>query len=133
MKQLEKELEKAKMYYGIMNVWFSQEQRGKSLVPYMKKKGYQKVAIYGMAELGERLYYELTKGGLDVAYVIDQSSYVLGEFELIKPTDVIPKVDVIIVTAEYYFDEVKETLKIDKSTPIIGISTLIGNAFRMNW
>ena len=111
----------------------AREQKGKSLIPYMKEKNYNSVAIYGMGELGERLYYELTSGGVEVKCVIDQSPYVLGEFKLIKPTEQVPNVDVIIVTAEYYFEDIYSILKENNDVPIIALSGLIGNAFKMNW
>ena len=127
------ELEKNKMYYKIMNIWFSQEQKGKSIVPYMKRKGYNRVAIYGIAELGERLYYELVHNEIDVVCVIDRSRFVLGEFRLIGPEDQIPDVDVVIVTAEYYFGDIYRNLKNKTKAPIITLSGLIGNAFKLNW
>ena len=133
MGNIAKELEKTQLYYQIMNIWFSQIQKGKSLIPYILRKGYRRVAIYGMAELGERLYYELINGGVEISFVVDQSPYVLGEFNLISPTDRITDVDVVIVTPEYYFDEIVKTLSVDEKTPIIALSTLLGNAFRMNW
>ena len=130
---LQEELEKTRLYYKMLNIWFSQEQIGKKLIPYMKKKGYNHVAIYGMAELGERLYSELLFGGIEVTCIIDKSPYVLGEFKLAKPTDSIINTDVIIVTAEYYFDSIQSELRKNTDTKIISLSTLIGNAFMMNW
>ncbi len=131
--RIKKELEKTKLYYRIMDIWFSQEQKGKSLIPYMREKNYKRVAIYGMGELGERLYYELIHGGIEVKCVIDQSPYVLGEFVLIKPTELIPDVDAIIVTAEYYLEDIYNILRKNTNVPIVALSGLIGNAFKMNW
>lgn len=133
IKKMNNELEKKSLYYQIVNIWFFQEQRGNDLISYMKEKNYANVAIYGMTELGEHLYYELVQGGINVVCVIDQSPYVLGEFRLIKTTDPIPDVDIVIVTAEYYIEDIERELKKRTDAKIIALSTLLGNAFRMNW
>lgn len=123
------EYNKILRYFKILNIWLAEKQRDRSVVSYMKKKGYSRVAIYGMRELGERLYDELVDGGIEVAYVIDQSNAVLGDFLLYKPDDELPYVDLIIVTADYYYDEIYQRLHSRVDCPITSISGLLGDAF----
>lgn len=130
--KLKEELAKNKLYFNILNVWFSQEQRGKKLADYLKKLNYFRVAIYGMNAIGERLYHELINNGIEITCVIDKSPYILGEFLLIGPNETVPQVDVIIVSAEYYIEEVRKNYS-NISVPIIGMSEVIGNAFKMNF
>ena len=42
--------------YMAFDQWLRIRQEGKTLVEFFEKNGYKTVAIYGMKELGERLY-----------------------------------------------------------------------------
>ena len=130
--RLSEDYEKNKLYFNILNIWFSQFQKGKKISDYLKRNNYNKVAVYGMNALGERLISELDQEGIEVACVIDRSPYILGEFNLIKPDDPLPEIDMIIVAAEYYYNEISQKYS-DKNIRIVGVSTLIGNAFGMNF
>ena len=52
-------LDKLSLYYQMLNMWLEMKQKGKSIVTYLKQKGINRIAIYGMKELGERLYEEV--------------------------------------------------------------------------
>lgn len=117
--------------YKLMNIWVDMKQRGKSLKPYFDSNSYSRVAIYGMTELGDRLFYELKDIGIDVAYVIDENPYVLGDFKLIKPDDDLPEADVIIVSNEMKFDRINNNLSKKTSIPVVGLADVFRKAYRM--
>ena len=52
-------LEKLLLYYQLLNMWLEMKQKEKSVVTYLKQKGINRIAIYGMKELGERFYEAL--------------------------------------------------------------------------
>ncbi len=126
------EYEKISSYYGLLVVWLEMRQKGKTIVPYMIEKNYKRIAIYGMKELGHRLVDELYGSEIVVKYVIDKSP-VLGEFNVIKPEEEFDEVDAIVVTADYYYDEIKDELSKKCSYPIISLRGLLGNAFGRNF
>ena len=128
-KENQKQLEKIFLYYNIFNMWLDCKQQGKSLSDYMNSKGYKNVAIYGMKELGERLYVELINLGVNVVCVIDNNKSVLGDFILLSPEDEIPSIDLLIITADYHFADIKEMMEKKVACPIISLSGLLGNAF----
>lgn len=117
--------------YKLMNIWVDMKQRGKSLKPYFDNNAYSRVAIYGMTEIGDRLFYELKDIGVDVAYVIDENPYVLGDFKLVQPDEDLPEADVIIVTNEMKFDRINNNLSKKTSIPIIGVADVFRKAYRM--
>lgn len=131
-KKPDKEIQKWLSYYQILNMWLDLKQQGKSVKRYLEQNGYKRIAIYGMRELGERLYVELVDAGAEVVCVIDQNKNVLGDFELISPEDDIPQVDLIIVTVEYCFNEIKEKMSQKVTCPILSLSGFLGNAFHRN-
>lgn len=113
----------------LLNRWLYLKIKGKSLCGYLLERNIRRVAIYGMADLGTRLYEELTNDGILVKYGIDQNPYKVdvrntllivdakGEFD--------PDIDMVIVTPMLYFDEIKELISSKISCPVMSIKDLI--------
>lgn len=113
-------------FYNILNEWLMLKQEGKSLEEYFERNQYKTIAIYGMKELGERLYEELKKSGVKVAYAIDKNADVIyTDLDVITPDENLPEVDVIVVTAVHYFDEIERMLAGKVNYPIISLEDLI--------
>ena len=71
--------------YMAFDQWLRVRQEGKTLVEYFEKEGYKTVAIYGMKELGERLYDELQGSGITVEYIIDKNAdSIYADVDVIK-------------------------------------------------
>lgn len=64
--------ERFEIGFQILNRWFCLRQNGGSITSFFKDNLIQRVAIYGMGALGERLYDELKDDGITVAYGIDR-------------------------------------------------------------
>lgn len=116
-------------YYFLYNQWLSIRQQGKSLVDYFEKNGYKTVAIYGLKELGERLYDELKDSGIAVKYIIDKNADVLfADVDVVTPDDELEPVDVIVVTAVYYFNDIEEMLYERVDYPVVSLEDIIYGA-----
>lgn len=113
-------------FYNILNEWLIIKQTGRSFVEYFEKNQYKTVAIYGMKELGQRLYDELKDSNIKVAYAIDQKAdKIYAEVDIVTPDDDLPKVDVIVVTAIHYFDEIEENLSGKVDYPVISLEDIV--------
>lgn len=113
-------------YYFIYNQWLTLHQQGKSLVEYFEKNGYKTVAIYGMKELGERLYDELKDSGITVKYIIDRKADTINtDIDIVKPDDDLEPVDVIVVTACYFFDTIDRKLGASVDYPVVSLEDII--------
>lgn len=113
-KDLNKRNEKAnkfKGYYSMLNQWLKLKQDGKLLEDYFVHNGYKTIAIYGMGEMGLRLYGEL-KGSnkVEIKYAIDQGVALCDEIEILDLEEELPDVDVVVVTATFAYDEIQEQL-----------------------
>lgn len=118
--------EKMISYYGILNHWLSLSQKGRSLSEYFEDKGYKRVAIYGMKELGERLFDELKHSGIEVVCIIDQNpSGILAEAAVLHPDDQLPEVDAVVVTASYYFDTIRKEMQRRVECPVLSIGEIV--------
>lgn len=112
--------------YMAFDQWLRIRQEGKTLVEYFEKQGYKTVAIYGLKELGERLYDELQGSGITVKYVIDKNAdSIYADVDVVTPDDELEPVDVIVVTAIYYFDEIEEMLSAKVDYPIVSLEDIL--------
>ncbi len=112
--------------YMAFDQWLRIRQEGKTLVEYFEKNGYKTVAIYGMKELGERLYDELKDTGIEVRYIIDKNAdSIYADVDVVTPDDELEPVDAIVVTAIYYFDEIEENLSEKVDYPIVSLEDIL--------
>lgn len=122
----EKRVQKFKSYYDILNVWLDIKQKGGSLEKYFIDNGYKTIAIYGMGELGSRLYEELRGTSVDVKYAIDKDAMSVGsELDVLELEDDLPSVDAIVVTAVFAYDSISENLEDKISCPILSLGDIV--------
>lgn len=117
---------KVHQLYMAFDQWLRIRQEGKTLVEYFERNGYKTVAIYGMKELGERLYDELEGSGIEVLYAIDKNAdTIYADVDVVTPEDELKPVDVIVVTALYYFDEISELLDEKADYPVVSLEDIL--------
>lgn len=116
----------------LYNNWLKIKLAGGSIREYVEKEGYKSVAIYGMSHVGERLLEELKGSDVEIKYAIDRrASWIYSDIELYSPDDNLPDVDVVVVTAVYFFDEVYNNLKDKVRCPIISLEDVLCNMVKL--
>lgn len=119
-------VKKVVKYYFILNDWLALRQKGETIAKFFEKNKYKRVAVYGMKELGERLIDELEKNGIEVTCIIDQNpTQKTGKIPVISPTDEIPKSDVMVVTASFYFNEIRNRMKDRVDCDIVSMDDVV--------
>ena len=122
----DQKINKFKNYYNMLNEWLYLKQNGTSLDTYFKKNDYNSIAIYGMGEMGNRLYDELKQSDIEVKYVIDKNfTSVYSELEVLDPEEEFPEVDVVVVTATFAFDEIENFIENKVNCPIISLEDVV--------
>lgn len=129
----EEEVQKWKGYsskhlslYKMMCQWVSIKQESKNLADYFEKKGYRKIAVYGMSYMGDVLIDELKDTNIQVAYGIDKNaSSIYSEIDVLTMGDELAEVDVVVVTAITFFDEIEQTLSKKMDCPIISLEEVL--------
>lgn len=110
----------------VFNRWMRNKQEKKEIVKYLEQRGYQSIAIYGMSFLGERLLDEMKGSGIIVKYAIDRNAEnIRSKVKVNNLADELPEVDAIIVTAVYFFEEIKETISQKVNCPIISLEDIV--------
>lgn len=106
--------------------WMRTKQEGKSLVDYLKGKGYKRVAVYGLSYVGERVLDELRDNGIEVVYAVDKKTDpVYFDIEICRPEEDLEEVDAVIVTAITFYDDIKTMLEEKLQCPILSLEDII--------
>lgn len=112
--------------YGVLKEWLLLHIKEKRISDYFDRNNYHKIAVYGMAELGQFFVMELENSGLDVKYGIDRrAEMIAAEIPVLTLEDDLPPVDVVIVTAVYYFNQIADCLKDKLECPVISIEDIL--------
>lgn len=121
---VQKRCNKFELYMNCLDRWMGLLENGISLDKWILSNGYKTIGVYGYGIMGRHLIDQLSKSEVKVAFVIDQQK---GKFYLDVPVigkdDTIPECDVIIVSAFYFFDEIKNRLSTD--VKIISLHTIL--------
>lgn len=110
----------------MMNQWVKVKQAGKNLESYFIANDYKRIAIYGMSYAGETLLDELRGSEVKVAYGIDKNAdSIYTDIDIVSIEDALEKVDVIVVTAISFFDEIEEKLSTKVECPIVSLEDIL--------
>lgn len=109
-------------YYHLTNQWLQNHFDKKNLEEYLKRKQYNRIAIYGRGTLGELFYREIKESNIEIRAFIDKSvreKYENADGILIGGLDEIERfqdIDAIIVTPIFDYNRIEKELKRKKYT-----------------
>lgn len=110
----------------MMNQWVKVKQEGKKLSEYFGRKNYKNIAIYGMSFAGETLMDELKDSQICVKYGIDKKAVRINkEIDVVTLENELEEVDVVVVTAITFFDEIVEQLREKVNCPILSLEDIL--------
>lgn len=124
---LENRVETLSDHFQLLNHWLELKTEGKSISSYFEEMGYFHIAIYGMAELANRLSDDLADSNISIDYGIDRdiSCTITRMKEVYYPEDDLPKTDAIVVTSYSSFESIKRILEPKVTCPIISLEEVI--------
>lgn len=112
--ELTEKYQKHLMFYRVLTRWLDRKIEGKSISEWLIGQGFRSVAIYGYAEIGRLLHRELSVSDnrLEVKYVLDKKKFDHVDLGIkpIPPQYCVDRPDAVIVTADFYFDEIRNEL-----------------------
>lgn len=126
-KELRDRLAKFEDYFAISNKWLKNRNMGIPVLDYFKQHNYETIAIYGMGELGKRLYEELKNQGKEVAFVLDRCARggLDPNMNVCSMDEKLPDVDVIVITPTFDYASIEEQLKKVTDAKIISIKDVV--------
>ena len=120
------ELNNIQKYDTLLNNWMYLRDRNIRLANFLKKYGYQNVAIYGMGKIGTHLFFELRESDVRVLFGIDRSNINnKNGIKIYNPEDEMPKVDAVIITIINEYDKISEKLSKNMDCSMIAIEEII--------
>lgn len=122
----EENTDKFRCFYHLLTHWVTLKQDGKNLKEYFEINGYKTVAVYGMKELGELLVEELKDSGIIIKYIVDKdTANIVSDLPKYSPDDKLDDVDVMIVTAIYYYQDIEEKMSQKVNFPVISLEDVV--------
>ena len=124
---LKQRIEVLSDHFQLLNHWLEVKNEGKSIATYFEEMGYYHIAIYGMAELANRLSEELSESSIYIDYGIDRDicCSIARIDKVYFPDDNLPEIDAIIVTPYSSFESIKTILAEKVNCPIISLEEVI--------
>ena len=123
----EKTLQTYMQFYRVLIRWLNIRPIGNGIINYLLDHRIKRVAIYGYADMGNLLYKELLNSDIVVTCILDKrtiKSHNIG-VEILNPIDGDRTSDAVIVTAIYYYDEIKIELEELGYRNIVSLQNLI--------
>ena len=117
-------LEQYRSYWRLFDKWMILKENGIKLKDFFIKRGYNRIAVYGIGMMGRHFLAELPEDML--AYAIDgrADSLNLG-LPLFKADDELPATDAIIVTATYDYTSIYNMLKEKVTCPVYSLEEIV--------
>lgn len=113
-------------YTKLLSDWMLLLETDKNIEEYFVKKGFFKVAIYGMGILGKHMERQLRETTVEVRYIIDRNKGLSKNgIPCVKVGEKLDMIDVIIVTPIDEFYEISGRLKENYSVPIVSLENII--------
>ena len=117
-------------YLTMMNQWFILAHEGKGIDRFIRKQGWQSVAVYGMAIYGRHVIRELKKTSCIVVYGIDRKKMEQYEgIRILKPTDHLPDVDVVINSVIHRHGEIMGDLIDIILCPVVSLEDVVFGSY----
>lgn len=103
-------------YYDVTNQWLKNINQSKKTSNYFEENGYESIAIYGLGELGSRLYEELKESKINIKYFVDKEAdnmyFGSEDVELVAIEDLNDdNIDAVVVTPVYAYNQIEKQLQ----------------------
>lgn len=126
IKSLYGDKNKIERYFSILDKWLTIKEQGKHLEEYFKNSGVKNIGIYGYGILGKHLVEELYKSEITIKCIIDRKilkpSY---NIKVTRPEEMNQDLDMIVVTAFYFWNEIIKEMNRKGSYKIVSLETII--------
>ncbi|MCF0132190.1 MAG: glycosyltransferase [Pseudobutyrivibrio sp.] len=115
-------------FYELMTRWMQMQLSGVSVADKLQMQGIESIAMYGCGRHGEMLYKDLLSSKkVRLEYCIDNklSSTQFHGLKVYAASDIIPKVEAIVITPYLEYEGIVANLDIPEGTQLIALDSLI--------
>lgn len=120
---------KFEIYLNFLDRWMLIRENHIKVGDILCERNLKAILIYGYGIIGRHLVSELSDSNVYVVGVIDKKNVLISEMETYTPDERLPKADAIIVTAFYFWEEIRNLLIENGVTmPIISFEEIMDEA-----
>lgn len=123
------ESRKFKSYFNVMITWINCINQGKSLMRYLENRGIKNIALYGYNDLTKLLINESCGeiSEIHIKCIIDKNAEnIFSAYPSIRPDKFdLDMIDMIIVTAFHYYEEIKYQMRNLTNVPIVSLKDIL--------
>lgn len=123
--EIRKTSDKHLALFFLMNQWVKLKQEKKMISTYFLEHGYKRVAVYGMSYVGKTLIDELKDSEVEIVCGIDRREGIYSELQVVSADEFCEKVDVVVVTAITFFDEIRQKIAEKTACPVISLEDIL--------
>lgn len=111
----------------LYDAWMMAKENSIGIDGYLSQKNISSIAIYGMDYRGIRLFHELKNTSIIIRYGVDRNPPTrIAGLDILHPDDMKNgRVDAVVVTAIFAFDEIKKDLESRGFTQIISLDEIL--------
>lgn len=123
-----KDIRKLNNYLLLLDKWLAKEKWAEQFISLATKNNIKTIGIYGYSVLGKQLLRELSnQESINIECIIDKRDLSNDNLKItaIRPSDEIPQLDAIVVTAVEYYNEIYVFLKNKTDAKIYSLEHLI--------
>lgn len=127
IKRLNSRCDKYKFFYKSFERMLNLRLDGKTVSKYILDRNYKSVAIYGLGMIGKILVKILMEESVNIVYGIDQNKYKdrFFKFPVYTLQDELKNVEIIIITVESGFLQIKDELEKRVQADIVSVGYLL--------
>ena len=112
--------------FKVMCQWMNQKNEKHKISEWIRRVNWNKVAIYGMGNMGKALLKELEADEVKVLYGIDRNAEKIeAGIPVYRLTDKLERVDGIIVTAITFYEEIERELQNELDIPVVSLKDIL--------
>ena len=110
----------------IFNMWALLEEKNVGIDEWFVKHNIGRIAIYGYGYVGRHFLHEIELAGMRVEFIVDKNEKVRNrDISVFHTTEGLPIVDLIVVTAVAYYQEIKDELEKKTTAKIISLEEIL--------
>ena len=100
-------------YWGIMDAWLTLKENDISIIDFFRINHIKSINIYGIGMLGQHLIKELENQDIEIVGLIDRNAQRAAKLigaGVYLPEDQLPESDMIVVTVDYAYEDIRRQL-----------------------
>ena len=129
-RELQRKCDRYKGYWEIMDEWIRLMENDAKISYGFPDSSGNRVMIYGLGMLGKHLMNQLKKEKVNLVAAIDNKGGTNPDVKIYKPDDKLPDADLLIVTVQYDYQRIKESIaaNVGRDCTIVSLEEVLRTA-----